>query len=697
MRIGAYWKIADRLGCYAVGFGLLTFAVAAAWLLIAGPEGKTIPTVMGGLVSSPATIGHGVYFLAAYFGTHILLAALWTAAIAPLLFRFVAADRWSDVALASFLPVLFALLVWNQSLFPRTQFAIEALDSGSADFLSTVFAVYACAVVAAGIIAWLSLAARSTTGLRWGAAAVTSGGLAVGAFAVADRPVPAVERMPDVIMIGADSLRPDHVGFLSGDAPSLTPSLDAMLAGASVFERAWTPIGQTYAAWMSILTGRYPSAHGAYYNLIARETVDDGDNLARRFGDLGYHRIYALDEVRFSNMDASYGFDIAVTPAMGAFDFFSTHLDLPMVNLVSNHAVGGLFFPFSHINRAAPVSYRPEVFDARIRDAIEAAPADRPMFLIAHFELPHWPYEWADSGRFVIDSPDPAAVRSPQPYQQAVRRVDQQYGALLEALADAGRLDNAVVVLLSDHGEAFTASEPWWQTPVLDDVADRRVFAGAVQGAVDDEERRVFARSFHGSNVVSHAQNRVLLAFRGYGPQAEVVAERTLAGPTVSLVDIRPTIEAWVGIDPADDLDGESLYALVKGGQSPALAARAVGVESGFSLPSIARGNPDAAEIIKAGAEYYALDADGRLYLKDEWLQFFRTQKQRAAVLGDWMLTALPADGEGREQVFVLADFTTAQYWLEGSFPDGAPYASLLAQLCAIFADDEKFRTDACR
>src|SRR5690606_33349299 len=122
-------------------------------------------------------------------------------------------------------------------------------------------------------------------------------------------------------------------------------------------------------------------------------------------------------------------------------------------------------------------------------------------------------------------------VRSPQPYQQAVRRVDQQYGALLEALADAGRLDNAVVVLLSDHGEAFTASEPWWQTPVLDDVADRRVFAGAVQGAVDDEERRVFARSFHGSNVVSHAQNRVLLAFRGYGPQAEVVAERTLAGP----------------------------------------------------------------------------------------------------------------------------------------------------------------------
>ena len=63
----------------------------------------------------------------------------------------------------------------------------------------------------------------------------------------------------------------------------------------------------------------------------------------------GYHTVYSTDEVRFANIDESYGFDQVITPRIGASDFLiGTYNELPLASLVINTRFGKWLFPFSY-------------------------------------------------------------------------------------------------------------------------------------------------------------------------------------------------------------------------------------------------------------------------------------------------------------------------------------------------------------
>ena len=71
-------------------------------------------------------------------------------------------------------------------------------------------------------------------------------------------------------------------------------------------------------------------------------------------------------------------------------------------------------------------------------------------FLTIHLTLAHWPYAWAGTPK-----PD-ATRRSIAPRTaKAVAEVDRQFGDVMRLLPSKGVLENAIVVLLSDHGEAL--------------------------------------------------------------------------------------------------------------------------------------------------------------------------------------------------------------------------------------------------
>ena len=50
-------------------------------------------------------------------------------------------------------------------------------------------------------------------------------------------------------------------------------------------------------------------------------------------------------------------------------------------------------------------------------------------------------------------------------YREAVHRADQQFGDLLAMLQRRGVLDNALVVVLSDHGEASARPDDFMPEP----------------------------------------------------------------------------------------------------------------------------------------------------------------------------------------------------------------------------------------
>ena len=72
---------------------------------------------------------------------------------------------------------------------------------------------------------------------------------------------------------------------------------------------AITPLARTFPSWVSMLTGRHPHTTGAYMNLLPRELIHAGHTLPQLLREHGYRTYYAIDETRFSNIDASYGFD----------------------------------------------------------------------------------------------------------------------------------------------------------------------------------------------------------------------------------------------------------------------------------------------------------------------------------------------------------------------------------------------------
>ena len=650
-------RILLQFNLWSLGVLALQCALNAAWLSTRLPDSKILPSVFDQLLASSGALADAAWFAGASIALHAALACAWYAVWRPLDARWLARVRAERAPLAnlSFLLVLLGVMLANASLFPRSAFASHGAMTGAA-WLGGA-ALVACVAVAAAVAA--SLFARG----RWwalAAAGVVAVAVAVGVEPAAPwrAAAPSSERArPDVILIGIDSLRVDHVGA------ALTPAIAGILEGATVLEDAWTPLGRTVPAWVSVLTGRYPPSHGADFNLTPREHVDARDSLAHALGGLGYERLYAIDETRFSNLDRSFGFDHMVAPAIGAFDFLAGAFgDLPLVNLVTATRAGALLFPYLHMNRGHALAYRPRVFDDALARAVADLDAGRPLFLVAHFELPHWPYHWADA--------TPATARAnahdatPDAYQRAVAAADGQVGALLAALGRAGRLDNAIVVVLSDHGESFHQSERAWP--------------GMVTAAG------------HGTSALSASQNHVLLAFRGYGPQAAVSPPGRRTG-TASLVDVRATLQDWLDLPaPARALEGASWLAHDGG-------MRVVTVETGFSPAEVVAGDPDAFVVAGQGAQYYRIREDGRASLRADWIARLRAQKQRAAIAGDWVLAALPDRGAGARLLLLDAAGGTITDLRGGTpLPAAAPVAALLEALCARYRSDAGFELAEC-
>jgi hypothetical protein len=234
---------------------------------------------------------------------------------------------------------------------------------------------------------------------------------------------------PHVVLIGIDSLRCDVTSLGSGE--SLTPRIDEFLAtDRRGLGDVTSPLARTFPAWMSTLTGRHPASTNARFNLMPRAKVAAGDTLADALRDAGYSTIYSTDEVRFANIDESYGFDqLMVTPPIGASDFvLGTPMTCPCPNLLSATPLGAWLFPHTFANRAAHVTYRPDRFAKRLFDSVDF---DRPTFLAIHLTLAHWPYSWAG-----LEKPrTPDAFR--RSYTHAVKAVDDQFAAIMAGLEEA--------------------------------------------------------------------------------------------------------------------------------------------------------------------------------------------------------------------------------------------------------------------
>lgn len=254
---------------------------------------------------------------------------------------------------------------------------------------------------------------------------------------------------PNIVLIAADTLRADHLGFLGHTRP-VSPHLDRLASESLVWERAIAAAPWTTPSFASLWTGRHPAELGFDREPIKLppEIPTLGEELSQR----GYTTVGVISHFF---LGTKFGFD-------RGFDFWN------------QEAAGG------HDKVSSP-----QVTELALEclDALAERPA--PFFLLAHYFDPHYDYLGHDEFPFhegyegSIESHDDnfetlrklARSRDLSPedlghlrdlYDSEIAFTDAAIGRLLDALRSRDLYQDTLIVFVADHGEMFAERTGRW-------------------------------------------------------------------------------------------------------------------------------------------------------------------------------------------------------------------------------------------
>ena len=666
-------------------FALGTVAYGTWTVLEYATFNKVLPSIAEAAANQPWPVARTVagYLgatLLAHLGFVVVLLLAWRGLL-PLVGRTRRGQR--NLALLMLVLGLAVILLWNAALYPRSIYVTgyEALAAHPAmNALRYALTAGLLGAAAAGAFLLVRRLATSPRSRPYRPPPWLAGLVAVALVAgtsiwwLANDSETAPPAQPYVIIVGIDAVRPEFTGLVNPET-TLTPAMDAFFEHAARYPNVITPMGRTYVAWTSLLTGQEPASHGRRFNLMPGEPGWPDHALPKFLNAAGYRSIYASDDRRFANLDQRHGFDTVIGPKTGVSDFLIASLnDVPLNNVLLATPIGRWLFPHTYANRATGARYYPEYFDRLLARGI-ARPGRQPLFLAVHLTLPHWPFIWADSDRIATD--ELPADLDPH-YARSVVRADQQFADLMTLLEARGYLERALVIVMSDHGEEHWGEEGWWQpAPGVTQANFQSSTAG------------------HGALAMSMLQNQVFMAWRSYGELAGQITPGQHE-QWASLIDITPTLlDGLFDYRPAS-VDGVSLWPEITDQvDSGPSTGRHLFIETGFSPPAILAGMPDLGELVRQSMGYYDVQPDGRLTLRERMLPELIRDKERAVVRDGWILGLVPGHPGGT--LAVLGHIESRQWWpvdVEGDAapPAEAPVEEMLQALCAHFAGDGDFR-----
>jgi len=480
---------------------------------------------------------------------------------------------------------------------------------------------------------------------------------------------------PNIIIIGIDSVRPDFLGFF-GYAKK-TPHIDGFLNHAAVFSDALTPLARTYPSWVSILTGVYPKLNTIRTNLADQSHLDLSETLPAILRENGYQTIFATDETRFSNIDRHYGFDHVITPPVGFNDFLlGTMNDFPISNLLINTVIGKYLFPYSYGNRAVFATYDPNSFLKLLQPTLSAS-RTKPILLITHFCLPHFPYAWAAL---------PVKKVTLHHYQSALARADKQFHDFMIMLQQNKFLEHSVVILLSDHGEAVEIPGDRITDPDLF-IPGEKNKKGIIPHFYppSSAKEKVNMSGGHGTDVLGLPQYHTMLAFRTFGTKPNQV--KIISG-IVSLMDIKPTILEFLNL-PVGRSSGNPLQAYVFGNKNHVDIKQDFFTESDFSPEAVRTIHPEERKVLFEGIDYFRIDPKTtRIVVRDSMFQMILSSKQYADYYDSWVLALYPQ--KNKAMMPVLVNLKTGQWTtdLSSEFAEDSPVHHMLTAMKIFFGRD---------
>jgi len=347
----------------------------------------------------------------------------------------------------------------------------------------------------------------------------STGDVTLLAFAVQELRAPAQPpptRLPgsmrgrNVVVFVADSLHAEHLSGY-GYERDTSPYIDRIAEAGVRFRYAYSQTSWTLSSVSSLFTSVEQERHGVLE--LDQRLGDEFSTLAELFSSAGYRTVGLIQNG-------------IIWPATGLDRGFAEYTIFPW------HTEG------TRQLMARAVEVMLEV-------------SDDPFFLYVHLTPPHQPYQPPASFRELYLDPeydgevdgsiiscaivakasppagDPDVRRLAALYDGHIRYVDDQIGNALRAMLGAGRLNELLVVVTSDHGEAFLQH--------------------GAQG--------------HNSHVYEEMV-RIPLVF--YAPESPIPVGQVVDAP-VTLLDVMPTLIDLCALEPPRHrLRGASLVGLLE-------------------------------------------------------------------------------------------------------------------------------------
>jgi arylsulfatase A-like enzyme len=408
---------------------------------------------------------------------------------------------------------------------------------------------------------------------------------------VADR-FAALDR-PHIVLLVVDTLRADGLEPY-GQAASTSPELRRWAEHGVTFEHVLAQSSWTKVSMASLLTSLWPRTHGV--GAPGDGLGDRARTLAEVLGEAGY----ATAAVQSNGwLEQSFGFQ-------QGFDRYV----FPRAEGSARELWASSIWP--HGDRVIEEARR----------LVDGRDPERPFFLYLHFMDVH---EYAAPPSHRNFGTDQRGL-----YLAAISWVDETLGRVREMLERRGLLDDTVLIVASDHGEAFGEN-----------------------GAHG-----------HAFNVFSPVL-RVPLIVK---PPFDMPALRVAA--QVRNIDIAPTVLDLAGVPIPDDFEGESLWPFMAGdeagGDRPSFAALPAHIMRTSKLQAavndgswtLVRDLAEARDGVE-GAEANSEDASGEHLFDLEWdpaedanlVEFEPEEALRMRALLDAHLAVPPRAGVNRENV----------------------------------------------
>ncbi len=218
-----------------------------------------------------------------------------------------------------------------------------------------------------------------------------------------------------VILISVDTLRSDRLPAY-GYGKVETPAFDALRRDSVLFERAYSHVPLTLPSHATILSGLLPTKHGVRDNSGYVFQADKHPYLPLLFRQAGYKTGAAVSSFVLR----------AETGMAEGFDFYESGIDVRATESLGNSQRSGRETARLALDWARTVK-------------------DQPFFLFFHIYEPHTPYQPEDAFK----------AKYADPYDGEVATSDAVVGQFLDGLREMGAYDDAIIVLLSDHGEGL--------------------------------------------------------------------------------------------------------------------------------------------------------------------------------------------------------------------------------------------------